>query len=74
MSETANIEQPKHQLHALTTYELARYKRELQHAVKTLPEHAPVRELLQQKLAQVLAEQQSRIQLQQASGTNTHSL
>ena len=31
------IEPPEHPLHALTTYELSRYRRELEHALKTLP-------------------------------------
>ncbi len=49
--------QPGHPLHALTTYELARYRRELDRALKALPAQAPVRAQLQQKLAQVIAEQ-----------------
>ena len=58
---TANpVTPPKHPLHALTTYELARYRHELEHAVTVLPEHAAVRELLRRRLAEALAEQQSR--------------
>lgn len=48
--------EPKHTLSALTAFELARYRRELEHAIKTLPENVAVRELLQQRLAEVLAE------------------
>ncbi len=48
--------EPKHTLSALTTFELARYRRELEHAIKTLPETVEVRELLQQRLAEVVAE------------------
>ena len=55
------VESPEHPLHALTTYELSRYRRELEHALKALPEHAAVRELLRTKLAGVLAEQESRV-------------
>jgi len=55
------VEAPAHPLHALTTYELSRYRRELEHALKTLPEHAAVLEVLREKLAEVLAEQESRV-------------
>jgi hypothetical protein len=65
------IEQPPHPMHSLTTYELKNYRRELEHALKTIPEHAQVRELLQQRLVEVLAEQDSRNQLRQADGTGT---
>jgi hypothetical protein len=58
-------------MHSLTTYELKNYWRELEHALKTIPEHAQVRELLQQRLVEVLAEQDSRNQLRQADGTGT---
>jgi hypothetical protein len=54
------VEPPEHPLHALTTYGLSRYRRQLEHALKTLPEHAAVRELLREKLAEVLTEQESR--------------
>jgi hypothetical protein len=50
------VEPPEHPIHALTTYELSRYRRQLEHALKTLSEHAAVRE----KLAEVLTEQESR--------------
>lgn len=65
------IEQPPHPMHSLTTYELKNYRRELEHALKTIPEPAQVRELLQQRLAEVLAEQDSRSRLQHADGTDT---
>ena len=65
------IEQPVHPTHSLTTYELKNYRRELEHALKTIPEHAQVRQLLQQRLAEVLAEQDSRNRLQHANGTDT---
>lgn len=64
-AEPVTVAQPKHPLHALTTYELRDYRRELEHALNTLPAHAPVRALLRQNLDAVLAEQQSRTQLQQ---------
>jgi hypothetical protein len=63
-----SIQQPPHPTHALTTYELRNYRRELEHSLKTLPEHAEVRSLLQQRLAEVLAEEDSRKRLHQANG------
>jgi hypothetical protein len=65
-TEPVTVEQPKHPMHALTTYELSRYRRDLEHALEVLPEHAAVRSLLQQRLTDVLDEQHSRTQ-QQAS-------
>jgi hypothetical protein len=64
------IEQPPHPMHSLTTYELRNYRRELEHSLKTIPEHAQVRELLQQRLSEVLAEQDSRSRLQHTGGTD----
>jgi hypothetical protein len=62
-AEPANPGQPQHPLYALTTYELSRYRRELEHALKSLPSQAPVRAQLQQKLAEVKAEQDDRLNL-----------
>jgi hypothetical protein len=62
-AEPVTVEQPKHPMHTLTTYELSRYRRELEHALKALPGHAAVREQLKQRLTDVLAEQQARTQL-----------
>ncbi len=62
-TEPVAVPPPKHPMHALTTYELRDYRRELEHALKTVPEHAGVRELLRAKLAEVLAEQEARIKL-----------
>ena len=61
------VEQPAHPVHALTTYELKNYRRELEHSLRALPEHVAVRVLLQQRLAEVLAEQHSRDQLHEAN-------
>ena len=60
-AEPVTVEPPEHPLYALTTYELSRYRRQLEHALKDLPEHAAVRELLRGKLTEVLAEQESRV-------------
>ncbi len=65
------IQPPPHPMHALTTYELENYRRELEHSLKTMSEPAQVRELLQERLTEVLAEQDSRNQLYQAGGTGT---
>jgi len=40
------VEQPPHPVHALTTYELKNYRRELEHSLRALPEHVAVRVLL----------------------------
>lgn len=61
--EPVTVQPPKHPMHALTTYELSRYRRELEHALKALPEHAPVRELLRGRLGEVLAEEDSRTKI-----------
>ena len=62
-AEPVTVTAPKHPMHALTTYELSRYRRDLEHALNVLPEHTAVRELLQGKLAEALAEQQSRAEI-----------
>jgi hypothetical protein len=62
-AEPVNPGQPPHPLHALTTYELSRYRRELEQALKSLPTQAPVRTQLQGKLAQLKAEQDSRLNI-----------
>ncbi len=46
----------------------AHYRRELEHSLRALPEHVAVRVLLQQRLAEVLAEQDSRSRLHEANG------
>jgi hypothetical protein len=59
------MQPPPHPLPALTTYELRDRRRELEDALENLPDHAPVRALLQRQLDEVLAEQQSRTRIQQ---------
>jgi hypothetical protein len=54
---------PKHPLHALTTYELKDYRRSLEQAIRTLPEHAPVRRQLRARLDAILAEVEDRARL-----------
>ena len=62
-AEPVTVTAPEHPLPALTTYELSRHRRDLEHALAVLPGHTGVRELLQGKLTEVLAEQQSRAKI-----------
>jgi len=64
-AEPMPIEQPKHPTSQLTTSELNRYRRQLEHSLKALPTQAIVRAQLQTRLAEVLAEQEQRNQLAQ---------
>jgi hypothetical protein len=64
--QTPAVDQPKHPLHALTTYELRDYRRELEHAVAFLDARHPVppaRGTLQARLDAVIAEQDDRARL-----------
>ena len=65
-AQTPAPEEPKHPLHALTTYELRDYRRDLEHAIAFLDAKAPVppvRSILQSRLDDVLAEQDDRARL-----------
>jgi hypothetical protein len=62
-AEPASIPQPGHPLYALTTSELRAYREDLEHALTAPPGHAERRKLLQDKLAEVLAEQESRAKI-----------
>ena len=55
--------QPAHPLPAMATFELNRFRYELEHALRGTPIGAPGRQQLQQRLAEVMAEQQSRVDL-----------
>ena len=59
-AEPVPVTPPAHPPHALTTYELRDYRRDLEHALATLPGQAAARALLRQQLADVIAEQESR--------------
>jgi hypothetical protein len=61
------VAQPRHPVHALTTFELTRFRRELEHAIKDISPDAPVQDDLRRKLDEVLAEQESRTQIKHAS-------
>jgi hypothetical protein len=52
--------EPKYPIHQLTTSELSRYRRELEHAVKGISDDAPVQATLSARLDEVLAEQDER--------------
>jgi len=62
-SEAQPVPQPTRPLEALTTYELSRYRRELERALKGLGVDVPARRLVQDKLVQVLDEQDSRARI-----------
>jgi hypothetical protein len=60
------VDQPKHPLHALTTYELTYYRRRLENAIAFLDKQdpvPPVRGDLQAALDGVLDEQNERAQI-----------
>jgi hypothetical protein len=60
------VDQPKHPLHALTTYELTYYRRRLENAIAFLDKQdpvPPVRGDLQAALDGVLAEQDDRARI-----------
>ena len=65
-ADPGSVEQPKHPLHALTTYELADHRRQLERAIvffETKDPVPPAREILQARLDAVLAEQEDRTRL-----------
>ena len=54
---------PRHPVHALTTYELRDYRRQLEHAITATAPDAPVQAVLRGKLDAVLAEQDDRAKI-----------
>jgi hypothetical protein len=64
--QTPAVDQPKHPLHALTTYELAYYRRRLENAIAFLDKQHPVRPIradLKAALDGVIAEQDDRARI-----------
>ena len=59
-AEPAAAPQPNHALHALTSYELRDYRRDLEHAIKGISADAPVQADLRRRLDAVIAEQEDR--------------
>ncbi len=55
-------------VHRLTTDELRRYRRALEHSLTCIPAGTPVRELLHTRLVEVLGEEECRAQLQLTGG------
>ena len=65
-TEPGAVEPPKHAMHALTTFELRGYRRQLESAIAFFDKTDPVppaREDLQAKLDEVLTEQEDRARL-----------
>ncbi len=65
-TELVTVEQPKHPLHALTTYELRDYRRELERAIAFFDAKDPVPPAcvgLQARLDDVIAERADRKRL-----------
>jgi hypothetical protein len=63
------VDQPKHPLHDMTTFELRDYRRQLESAIAFFDRQDPVppaRNLLHAKLGEVLAEQGERARLARA--------
>jgi hypothetical protein len=64
--QTPTAERPKHPLHAMTTYELRAYRRELERTIAFFDKQDPVppiRVNLQAALDRVIAEQDDRTKL-----------
>ena len=62
-AEPVTVQKPKHPLHALTSYELSRYRRDLEHAIKGISADALVQADLRRKLDAVITEQDDRARL-----------
>ncbi len=65
-AEPVTVTRPQHPLHALTTYELAYYRRRLENAIAFLGKQNPVppiRADLQAALGRVIGEQDDRSQI-----------
>jgi hypothetical protein len=65
-ADSGSVEQPRHPLHALTTYELADYRRQLERAIAFFDAKDPIppeRDRLQARLDAVIAEQDDRTRL-----------
>jgi len=68
-AEPATVAPPEHPLHAMTTYELSDYRRQLERAIAVLDGQDPVppaRRDLRARLDDVLAEQDERMRLAHA--------
>ncbi len=70
-AEPVPSQQPRYPVQALTARQLRAYRRDLEHALKDLPAHAPVRDLLRRQLTEAQAEQDSRARTASPPGTGT---
>ncbi len=67
--QAPTVDQPGHPLHALTTFELTGYRRQLEHAIAWFDRQdpvPPVRASLQAALDDVMAEQDDRARIARA--------
>jgi hypothetical protein len=65
-AEPVTVDPPKHPLHAMTTFELRDYRRELEQAIAFFDRQdpaPPARDRLRAKLDEVLAEQDERARI-----------
>jgi hypothetical protein len=68
-AEPAAVDQPKHPLHSLTTFELRDYRKQLENALASVSTKVPApqaRDQLQGALDDVIAEEQDRARLADA--------
>jgi hypothetical protein len=66
-ADPAIVTPPEHTLPKLATFELTSYRRELERALKKLPTNSEARPHLIGQLSEVLAEQESRERIAEAS-------
>jgi hypothetical protein len=66
-ADRTDVTPPEHALPRLATFELTRYRRELERALKRLPTDSADRPRLIGQLGEVLAEQESRQRIRDAS-------
>lgn len=65
-ADAGTVEPPKHPVHALTTFELRDYRRQLERAIAFFDRQDPVppaRDQLRAKLDEILAEQEQRARI-----------
>ncbi|HEX2745639.1 MAG TPA: hypothetical protein VHN16_14725 [Streptosporangiaceae bacterium] len=68
-AETAAVDQPKHPMHALTTFELRDYRKRLESAIASFSTEVPIpqaRDQLQGTLDDAIAEEEDRARLADA--------
>jgi len=73
-AEPMHVEQPQHPTSQLTTSELNRYRRQLEHSLKALPTQATVRTQLQARLAALDAHREVLLRCIGSGGTGSHPM